>query len=447
MQSINARKMALTILEEMDDKASYSTISLNKKLNNIKANYTDRRFVSQLVYGVLENRMLLDHVIREYSSTKLRKINNYILNDLRLGAYQIMFLDRIPSSAAVNESVKLAKKKYPGLEGFVNGILRNISRNPQDFKLPEREKSPLIYLSVKYSHPEWLVERWISRYGVDSTEKLLKANNTTPELTIRANMRMNTVEELKGILAAENVITDDGLICKGCLRIKHATQSVMELKAFEDGRFIVQDEASAKAAEILSPLPGARVLDVCAAPGGKTLYMADLMDNKGLIVARDVYPHKLKMIADNAQRLGIDIIRLQNLDALKLDKESLEQFEYVLVDAPCSGLGIIRRKPEIRYNKTLQDVQELAGIQLQMLEIAAQYVRKGGHILYSTCTIEPEENEQVVEAFMACHSNEFEFVDIRDEFDASCVQDKPYVTLYPQTSGTDGFFMCKIRRR
>lgn len=446
MQTINARKIALTILEEMDDRGSFSTLSLNKKLNFEKASYADRRFVSQLVYGVLENKLLLDHVIQSYSNTKLSKMNHFILNDLRMGAYQIMFLDRIPHSAAVNEAVKLVKKKYPGLDRFVNGVLRTISRNPKDFKLPDKEREPLKYLSVLYSHPEWLVDRWIQRFGIEFTELLLKGNNTSPELTIRVNGLKMTGAELVETLGNKGVKLEPGRVCGACYKVKESDRSPMELDAFERGLFTVQDEASAKAAEVLNPQPGDLVLDVCAAPGGKTLYMADLMKNEGQIIARDIYPHKLKLIDDNAKRLGIKNLKLQNRDALQLHEDSVGMFDKVLVDAPCSGLGIIRRKPEIRYNKTAADIENLAEMQLKMLEISAQYLKKGGELVYSTCTIEPEENEQIVEAFMKTH-DDFEYVDIRSKFESECVQATPYVTLYPQISETDGFFICKFRRK
>lgn len=446
MQTINARKIALTILEEMDDRGSFSTLSLNKKLNFEKASYADRRFVSQLVYGVLENKLLLDHVIQSYSNTKLSKMNHFILNDLRMGAYQIMFLDRIPHSAAVNEAVKLVKKKYPGLDRFVNGVLRTISRNPKDFKLPDKEREPLKYLSVLYSHPEWLVDRWIQRFGIEFTELLLKGNNTSPELTIRVNGLKMTGAELVETLGNKGVKLEPGRVCGACYKVKESDRSPMELDAFERGLFTVQDEASAKAAEVLNPQPGDLVLDVCAAPGGKTLYMADLMKNEGQIIARDIYPHKLKLIDDNAKRLGIKNLKLQNRDALQLHEDSVGMFDKVLVDAPCSGLGIIRRKPEIRYNKTAADIENLAEMQLKMLEISAQYLKKGGELVYSTCTIEPEENEQIVEAFMKTH-DDFEYVDIRSKFESECVQSTPYVTLYPQISETDGFFICKFRRK
>lgn len=446
MNPINSRKIALTILEEMDDKGSYSNISLNKKINNLKATYIDRRFISQLVYGVLENRIFLDHVIREYSTTKLRKINNYILNDLRMGAYQIIFLDKIPHSAAVNESVKLAKKKYQGLEGFVNGILRSIVRNVDHLPMPDREKDLKLFLSVKYSHPEWLVERWLERYGEAFTERLLAEDNKAPAMTIRANLLKTNPEQLKADLAEEGFITEVGKICKSCLKVLHMNKSIMESPLFEKGHFIVQDEGSSLTAEVMGARKGDVVLDVCAAPGGKTLYMAELMENQGVLVARDVYPHKLQMIEDNAKRHGITVIKPQLFDAVKLDKDAIGKLDKVLVDAPCSGMGIIRRKPEIRYNKNLEDITSLAALQKNILENAVQYLKVGGELVYSTCTLEPEENELVIGRFVEASKGAYEFVDLNAYLPDELKSDKPYIYLYPHQTGSDGFFISKIKK-
>lgn len=445
MSSVNPRRAAVNILVDIEENRAFSNIAINKYLRMNEVSSLDRRFISQLVYGVLENKLYLDYIIQNFSKTKIHKIEIEILNILRLGLYQIIFLEKVPNSAAVNESVKIAKKINSRLSGFVNGILRNYVRNQNKVKLPSYDKNPIHHLSIKYSHPEWLVSRWINDYGIEFTKKLLESNNRPPNLTIRTNMLRTTREALMEELASEGIASKKGNFADESLIIKSMKSSLDRLKAFNRGLFQVQDESSMLVSRVLNPLEGEFVIDVCSAPGGKSTHMAELMKNKGRILSRDIHGHKLDIIRENSNRLGISIIETEKFDATTLDKRLLGKADKVLVDAPCSGLGIIRRKPEIRYFKESRDIFELSKLQLQILSVSSKYVKVGGAVVYSTCTIQEEENTHVVKKFLDQNDN-FQLIDINKNLSEEIRSNEGFVQLYPHISNTDGFFISKIKR-
>lgn len=417
---VNARETAMKVIYDVEFNGAYSNMALKKALNNSDFAQQDKALITSLVYGVIDKKITLDYAISKFSKLRLKKISKFILIILRMGIYQIMFMDKIPQSAAVNESVKLAKRYgHSASAGFVNGILRNVSRTKIEYPSDKKE-----YLSVKYSFPIWLCEKWISGFGYKFTEELLAAFTREPELNIRPNTLKTTAQELiikleeKGIKAE---IKDDYIVSDG--------YDISTDELYTGGYYTVQDAAAMQAAKILAPKSGETVIDMCSAPGGKTTHMAELMRNQGKIYAFDVHEHKIELIKKNAERLGITIIYPMLSDGCILNAEYLEKADKILCDVPCSGLGIIRRKPEIKWNR--EQNNNLPQIQRKILDNAAQYLKIGGEIVYSTCTIEREENETVTNGFTAANGN---FEKLYEK------------TFYPHIDNTDGFYICKMKR-
>lgn len=443
----NPREIALKILNDVLENEAYSNISINRNIEKIKLDL-DKSLVREIVYGVLENKIYIDYVIRSFSKVRLKKISPIVMNILRIGIYQILFMDRVPDSAAVNESVKLSKKHtHKGSQGFINGMLRNVVRNKENIKLPDENKDQVKYLSVKYSHPEWMIERWISEFGFDFTKDLVKANNKKASLNIRVNRlkidRNTLIERLRnqGLKCEKTKYAKDGIIVINPVNITNTEE-------FKSGLFQIQDESSMLVAQIMNPKKGSLVIDVCSAPGGKTTHIAEIMKNEGKIIARDIYDHKLELIEENSNRLGIDIIETQKFDALELDEGLLGKADYCLVDAPCSGLGLIRRKPDIKLRKEEKDIKDISKLQYEILNTASKYLKQGGILIYSTCTIEKDENINLVNKFLK-ENSDFELVDFKDLLDSSncLVKNKGYLALFPNINHTDGFFISKIIKK
>ena len=444
---LSARETALKILYETHDKDGYLNIIFQNYMRDSKLRREDRALVKELVSGVQQHLILLDFVIRSYSKIRLKKISLYILEILRLGIYQLYFMEKIPASAAVNESVKLAKKYgHNSSAGFVNAILHRAARE-EKIALPERGESDIKYLSVKYSHPEELVSWYIDTFGAERAEKLLAANNSRPPLSIRVNCLKTDREELaerlraKGFETHPSEVTDCGLLVE-------RGGNLEKLSEYQKGYFSIQGQSSQLAAIVLSPKPGDVVLDLCCAPGGKTAHMAELMHNEGKIFASDLYEHRLSAVKENAARLGISIIDARQMDAQQENAEYLGIADKILLDVPCSGLGIIRRKPDIKYKKGLTDVKELCEIQKNILNICSKYLKIEGELVYSTCTIDPKENEEMVREFLREHPD-FRFVSGANVHMNERLQrelEKGYYTLMPDVDGCDGFFICKMKR-
>ncbi|NBI06884.1 16S rRNA (cytosine(967)-C(5))-methyltransferase RsmB [Senegalia massiliensis] len=441
----NARKIAIEILELIENEKAYSNIEINKKVKLLE-DIREQNFVRELVYGVLENKLYIDNIISQFSNTKINKIDNIILQILRTGVYQIYFMKNIPESAVCNEAVKIAKNKNKKrLSGFVNGILRNISRNKNKEFLPDKSTKLVDYLSIKYSHPKWMVKHFIDDYNEDFTEKLLSFNNEKPPLIIRVNRLKIDRESLMNKFMDYNIKTERTKYSKDGL-VVHKPKNITGLEEFKKGFFTIQDESSQLVAQIMNPKEGSNVIDVCSAPGGKSTHIAELMNNKGSILSRDIFEHKLNLIEQNSKRLGIDIINTENFDALKFDKKIQDSMDYCLVDAPCSGLGLLRRKPDIRWNKSKEDIEDLSNIQLNILEIASKYLKKGGILIYSTCTISKKENIEVVNKFLKNNINyKLEKID-NLYFEDKSKLEEGHITLLPNIHGTDGFFIAKIKR-
>lgn len=443
-KAINPRTLAFNILYKVEEEKAYSNITINNMLKESGLKSLDSSFVSAIVYGVLEKKITLDYIIKQNSKLPLRKIESKTLIILRIGMYQLLYMDRVPDSAAVNESVKLAKKK--GLMkscGFINAVLRSFIRKEKSFSLPEESKKEE-YLSVKYSCPKELIELWLGAYGEKATVEMLMALEGRPPVTVRVNTLKVTLDELvkefekEGVSARPAVLPDS-------LNIRFSG-SLENLQAYKNGYFHVQDGAAILCSLIAGPESGNTVYDVCSAPGGKSFTMAQLMENKGKLFSFDLYQHKLNLIKKGAKRLGIDIIAAEIRDGTKEDTERAENADVVLCDVPCSGTGIIRRKPEIRYKDNTYD-RELSEIQYVILCESAKLVKHGGRLVYSTCALDPKENGEQIKRFLREHEGfKGKAIELPNEIKRTIEEEEYEITLFPQTNGTDGFYIALLQK-
>lgn len=445
---MNAREIALKTLYRVNEEGAFLNAALDKSLESSGLKPVDKAFVSELVHGVVRWKLTLDYIIEKFSRMRMDKISPWILNILRLGIYQVIYIEKVPVFAACDESVKLARRYgHAGSGGFVNGILRNVVRSKDNIDYPDKTVDEVRHLSVKHSFPEWMVKRWLGRYGFEFTSGLLRASNEPADASVLVNVLKISKESLKKRLSREGISHRDGRYVKDALILEDAG-SVSGIREFNEGWFQVQDESSMLVGYILAPEENEFVIDVCAAPGGKAVHIAQLMKNRGLVAARDIREQKVKLIRESADRLGIDIIRTEVRDALVPDEGLYGRADRVLVDAPCTGLGVIRKKPDIKWRRTEEQVEELSGLQRKMLDVCGRYVKKGGTLVYSTCTTEPEENTEVLNAFLAGNPG-FSPVDFSDLLPAGIWKETAasgFIQLYPHIDGVDGFFIARLRR-
>jgi 16S rRNA (cytosine967-C5)-methyltransferase len=448
MKSIDqARDAAVRIVYKVLREGAYSNIIIRQVLEEGRLGRLDKALVTEIANGTLRNLGRIDWIKSQF--IKKNRIDPWIEDIIRCGIYQLLFLDRVPDSAVCNESAELARKhSHEGTVKFVNGVLRNISRSKEKLEYPDKEKDIVKYLSVFYSHPEWMVKKWVRDYGKEFTEELLKANNETPPFSIRCNRLKANRQELMAMLAEEDIECSEGRYNSEAIYIR-GTSAIEDKATFKKGYYQVQDESSMLVAHVADPQTGERILDMCSAPGGKTTHIAELMENRGEIVARDIHKNKLKLVEENCSRLGVNIVRTELYDAMQMDDASLESFDKVLLDAPCSGLGVIRRKPDLRWKKEPDNFRELAKLQRKMLELASKYVKHGGILIYSTCTINKTENIQLIEDFLS-GSEDFKLESITGKIPGNLVcesANKGYLELFPNTHGTDGFFIARLVKR
>ena len=435
---MDAREAALLTLNTCQRQGGWSDGALKKQLEGREA-----ALATQLCFGVVQNEMLLDFYISKFSNIPLRRMESKVVQALRLGLYQMLFLSKIPQSAAVNCSVELTRThcKNPRAPGMVNAILRSLQRNLN--QLPTIPQNDLAeYFSILYSHPVWLVEELLPLLGSEGTAEFLQANNSQPPMTAMVNTTKAAAQEATELLTEQGVEVTPHPWLENCL-ILNKTGNLERLGAYGQGFFYVQDPASRLMALASGAAPGMRVLDMCAAPGGKSFAAAIQMDNQGEVISCDLHPHKKKLIQAGADRLGLSIIKPMTADGKVRREEWVSAFDLVLVDAPCSGLGVIRKKPDIRY-KDPKPLEDLPQVQQAILENAAGYVKPGGVLMYSTCTILPRENGEILSAFLEKHP---EFV--REAFElpgAAGRVEAGEITLWPQVHQTDGFFICKLRK-
>jgi 16S rRNA (cytosine967-C5)-methyltransferase len=428
-----------------------ANLHLDRLLNDSFKRYRyltslDRAFLTELTYGVIRWKGKLDWVIRQFSKIPFEKIESETLPILRLGLYQILFLTRTPSSAAVNESVELAKRiRGKGGAGFVNAILRSIIRQKDEIHYPEISESPALYISVVQSHPLWLVQKWIKEMGVEETLKICIFDNQIPSLTLRANTlkikRKDLIEKLreKELRPFPTHFSEGGIVLQN-------PPPTSELPFLKEGLYILQDEASQLVASTLDPKPGERILDACAAPGGKTTHMAQKMENRGEIYALDLTKGKLDFIEEMCQRLGIRMVRTMKGDAAQsLPIFQGLKFDRILADVPCSGFGTLRRNPDVKWRRGEEDIRRLSELQFSILRNLSVYVREGGVLVYSTCTVFHEENEEVVEKFLGEHPEfQLDRMDkILPEKTHPFIHNK-YFKTFPPKGEMDGFFAARM---
>ncbi|MGA9115410.1 MAG: 16S rRNA (cytosine(967)-C(5))-methyltransferase RsmB [Bacteroidota bacterium] len=437
------RGTAVKLLNRVERTDSYLDKLLDIELRSPDMSDVDKGLLSELVHGVLRWQNRLDWVLNGFSHGNFSKSETNVKNALRVALYQVMFLDRVPHAAAVNEAVEFIKRvRGEKPAGLVNAVLRNIIRNLEGIRYPDRAEDEVQYLAVFLSHPHWLVKRWARRFGLKETEALLNANNKRPELSLRVN-RLKTdtagfirMLEEQGITPTPSRVLDSYLRVKGLARIG-------QMELFRSGMFTIQDESAALPSMLLSPRPGERVLDLCAAPGGKTTHLAELLDGKGEVVALDRYEAKLNLIRASCERLGLKNVTFRVGDALVVEDEGAER---VLLDAPCSGLGVLGKKPDMKWKRDYGDILKLAKIQADLLDRAAGVVKPGGVLVYSTCTTEPEENRDVVKHFLDTHP-EFEQENASRFVHPDLVSPDGCVETFPHRHFMDGTFAVRLIRK
>lgn len=445
------RELALNMLIEILEEGKYSNVVISSTLKNYQyLEKQDRAFLTRLTEGVMERLIELDYIINIFSKVKTEKQKPVIRNILRMGVYQMKYMDQVPERAACNEAVKLANKKgFYHLKGFVNGVLRTIARNLENISYPDRKKDRIGYFSVIYSMPEWIVSLWLDSYGENVTEKMLMSSVEDKKTTIRCNRRNGKKEDLKRRLETEGVTVEDGVYVEEALKISNYNY-IDKLPGFYEGKFSVQDESSMLAGLIAGVKENDRVIDVCAAPGGKSLHISELMNGTGMISARDISENKTIMIDENRERLQAHNVITKVWNAVETDAEWIENADLVIADLPCSGLGVIGKKNDIKYKTSKESIKELAELQKRILTTVSSYVKKGGTLVYSTCTVNVEENDKNVQWFLEEYKDKFELVSLNPylpEVLHNEQTEKGYVQLFPGIHKTDGFFLAKFRRK
>jgi 16S rRNA (cytosine967-C5)-methyltransferase len=437
------RGTAVKILTRIERTDAYLDKLLDAEMGSNDFNPLDKRLLSELVHGVLRNQTKLDWVLTGFYHGQYSKVAPNVRNALRIGLYQILFLTRIPHHAAVNEAVEFVKKcRGQKLADTINGLLRNIARNVENIRYPVAANDELQYLSVVHSHPPWMVKRWHARLGFEQTESLCKANNIRPFLSLRPNpLRV----DFQGLI---DELVELGIDYRRCFHLNHFITirnlpNIRQMKSFQEGHFSIQDESAGLVCKILDPQPGETLIDLCSAPGGKALHAAELMRNDGRVIAVDKYQTRLNLVVQSAERLGVNILEYIEGDAAEI---SLPPADKVLVDAPCSGLGVLSKKPDIKWKREPEDIIRLAEIQKNILDNAASLVRPGGVLVYSTCTIEPEENGLQAQQFLSRHP-EFVIESASRYVSQQLVTAVGFMETAPHRHRMDGAFAARLRRK
>lgn len=433
----NVREAALSILMAVEKNQAYSNLLLHNTIEKHGINPKDRSLLTEITYGTLQHKMTLDYYLEPF----LRgKIEDWVKQLLRISLYQLMYLSRVPAHAVVNEAVEIAKRRgHKGIASMVNGVLRSVQR--QGVRSLDEISDPILRLSIETSHPLWMIKDWIKEYGLEKTREMAFENNRAPVQTVRVNTFKTDVESVIKLLEEEGLKVERSEKVPECLYVKNG--QAVRTTAFKEGLITIQDESSMLPAHALKVKPGMRVLDMCAAPGGKSTHIAEKMANEGELFSLDLHEHKVKLIRENADRLGLSIIQAETADGRKAGEHfKPESFDRILVDAPCSGLGVIRRKPDIKYTKTETDAKSLQKIQLELLDEAYTLLKPGGILVYSTCTVEPTENREVYSMFLDKHSD----MQAVDELSPLFPQ-KGMIQVMPQDFGSDGFFVAAFEKK
>lgn len=442
----SVRDVAVEILLQIEKNQAYSNLLLNTMIKKHKVNEKDIGLLTEIVYGTIQRRDTLDYFLANYIK-KAKKLELWVKILLRVSLYQMVYLDRVPDRAVLYEAVEIAKKRgHKGIASLVNGVLRSIQREGlPDLNEISNENERL---AIRTSHPLWLVDKWVKQFGFSETEKMCEANLIPPSQTARVNQIKVGVNDLIEQLNANDIPVECGDLSEDAIKGLKGNLALTE--AFTEGNLTIQDESSMLVARALNPQPGEMILDACAAPGGKSTHIAERMQGSGIVHSLDLHEHKVKLIKQQADRLGLNNIQAEALDSRKAsEKFQPESFDRILVDAPCSGFGVLRRKPDIKYTKTSEDIERLAKLQLEILQEVAPLLKKDGVLVYSTCTIDKEENSDVVEAFLANHQ-EFSRVESVNAYLPEKIRpyiNKGEVQILPHYFGTDGFYIASLRKK
>lgn len=446
-KAINEREIVLEVLLEITEHGMYSHIVLRDVLNKYQyLEKKERSFITRVTEGTLEHMMEIDYILDQFSKVKVKKMKPVIRNIMRSAVYQMKYMDSVPVSAACNEAVKLAVRKgFGSLRGFVNGVLRNVARNLDQIEYPTE---PLKRLSIQYSMPEWILNLWLKAYDSDVVEQMLQAFQRETPLTIRCNLRMVTPKQLKEHLEAEGVTVKVHPYLEYAFHIS-GFDYLGDLESFQNGEFSVQDISSMLVSELAGPKEGDYVIDVCAAPGGKSLHMAEKLNGSGHVEARDLTEYKVGLIQENIERTGLSNVEAVQQDALIFDETSVGKADIVLADLPCSGLGVLAKKTDLKYKATKEGADSLAKLQREMLKNVQVYVKDEGKLVYSTCTINPAENMDNVHWFLNEYP-EFELIDIHGSLCEELqkdVKENGCIQLLPGVHQSDGFFLACMKKR
>lgn len=446
---MSARYLAYKILFDIEVNGNYSNMALNKYLNEAGLDDQDKGFVTELIYGIIEKKRYLDYMINKVSKIKVRKMQHPVKLVLRMGVYQLVYMDGVTDYAAINESVNIMKKLDKRSASFVNAVLRNISRNLDEVK--DISLNTVDKLAIYYSYENWIVENLVKEYGFERTEAILRALSQKPNIYLRVNRTKLRPGQSMDYLVGQIIgrLIDQGLEASRVEGLEEAIKvkglkSIDKHPLFREGYVSVQDISSILVAKVMDPKRESRVLDLCAAPGGKSTHIGELMENTGHLISQDIFDHKIKLMNTYARRLGLNNMEARLGDALVLNDDYIGKFDYVLCDVPCSGMGIVRRKPEIKYKKE-DEVENLPDLQYQILENASSYLKEGGILIYSTCTIFRQENMEVVDRFLANHKD-YELDDLGSVKEFLGIGDKGLVKILPDQYEMDGFFICRMKK-
>jgi 16S rRNA (cytosine967-C5)-methyltransferase len=442
----NVRETTLDLLNTIEKNQSYSNLLLHHEIEKNKLPAKDIGLLTELTYGTLQRKMTLDYFLKPFLK-KNSKIESWVQNLLRITLYQMIYLDKIPDRAAIYEAVEIAKKRgHKGISSMVNGVLRSIQR--EGLPAISAIEDPIERLAVETSHPQWLIKRWVQQFGYDKTREMGETNLTAPLQTARVNTTRTTRTECVERLEEEGYYIELSPIIPEAIRALKG--NLASSSVFKEGLLTIQDESSMLVAYALGAAKNEAVLDACAAPGGKSTHIAEKMDNTGQVISLDLHEHKVKLINDNANRLALTNIKTMAMDSRKAAENfKPESFDRILLDAPCSGLGVMRRKPDMKYTKKEQDIMQLSSIQQNLLESVANLVKKGGVLVYSTCTVDHQENENTIAAFLKSHP-QFEGDSAFKGRMPEAI--RPLITgfdlqILPQDFGSDGFYIACLRKK
>lgn len=445
---VSVRELALDVLIEVLEKGAYSHKTIRATLDKYQyLEKRDRAFLTRICEGTIEHVIELDYIINQYSKVKVKKMKPVIRSILRMGVYQIKYMDSVIDSAACNEAVNLAKKRgFKTLGGFVNGVLRTISRSVSEISYPDERKQPLEYLSITYSMPSWILELWMESYSYDTVKKICEGFLEERPLTIRVNLSKCSIEKMITLLEDADITVERSNILPYALRISNYNY-MKRVPGFLEGYFQIQDESSMLIGEIAGVKQEDYVIDVCAAPGGKTLHIADKLGGSGLVDARDLTEEKVQLIEENVKRLDVKNVQVHVQDALELTEDTIEKADILIADLPCSGLGVMGKKTDIKYKMTKEQQEELVELQKSILAVVTKYVKPGKTMIYSTCTINPSENEKMMQFIIDQYGFELQSIDefLPKELQGDTTK-KGYLQLLPGVHHTDGFFMAKLKK-